>query len=126
MDLKVNKPEPIVLGKEVALFNRSVNVKQTIEALEAGQSFLIKDFYNNGLTLLDEIQKHLDKKYSDTSFKDQRDLDLAYHKLSSQLLIEVVNHKLPVTMAPSIGWFKLFYPENKNFVLTFLTKKQEN
>jgi hypothetical protein len=119
MDLKIKKPEPIELGKDVELFKRGVNVKQTIEALEAGKSFLIKEFYNNGLTLLDELQKHLDKKYSDETFKDQRDSDLEYHKLSSQLLIEVVNHKLPVTMAPSIGWFKIFYPENKSFVLTF-------
>ncbi len=119
MDIEVKKPEPIALGKEVALFKRGVNVKQTIIALEAGNSFLIKDFYNNGLTLLDELQKHLDKKYSDESFKDQRDADLEYHKLSSQLLIEVINHKLPVDMAPSIGWFKIFYPENKNFLLTF-------
>ena len=119
MDIQVNKPAPIELGKEVELFKRGVNVKQTIIALEAGKSFLIKDFYNNGLTLLDEIQKHLDKKYSDESFEDQRAADLEYHKLSSLLLIEVIDHKLPVDMAPSIGWFKLFYPENKNFLLTF-------
>jgi hypothetical protein len=119
MDITVNKPAPIAFGKKVELFKRGVNVKQTIEALEAGNSFLIKDFYNNGLTLLDEIQKHLDKKYSDESFKDQRDADLEYHQLSSLLLIEVKDHKLPVDMSPSIGWFKLFYPENKNFLLTF-------
>jgi len=52
---------------------------------------LIKDFYNNGLTLLDEIQKHLDRKYSDESFVDQRAADLECHKLSSFLLIEVID-----------------------------------
>ena len=119
MDIKVNKPAPIALGTEVELFKRGVNVKQTIIALEAGKTFLIKDFYNNGLTLLDEIQKYLDKKYSDESFKSQRDSDLEYRKLSSQLLIEVIDHKLPVDMSPSIGWFKLFYPDNKSFLLTF-------
>ena len=81
MDITVNKPAPIELGKEVELFKRGVNIKQTIEALEAGKSFIIKEFYNNGLTLLDELQKHLDKKYSDESFKDQRAADLEYHKL---------------------------------------------
>jgi len=119
MDITVNKPAPIELGKEVELFKRGVNIKQTIEALEAGKSFIIKEFYNNGLTLLDELQKHLDKKYSDESFKDQRAADLEYHKLSNLLLMEVIDHKLPATMAPNIGWFKLFYPENKNFLLTF-------
>ena len=114
MDIKVNKPAPIELGKEVEVFKRGVNVKQTIEALEAGKSFVIKEFYNNGLKLLDELQKHLDKKYSDESFKDQRAADLEYHKLSNLLLMEVIDHKLPATMAPNIGWFKLFYPENKN------------
>jgi hypothetical protein len=119
MEIKVNKPAPIAFGKEIELFKRGVSVKQTIIALEAGQAFLIKDFYNNGLTLLDEIQKHLDEKYSDESFQDQRAADAAYHKLSSLLLIEVANHKLTLSMSPSIGWFKLFYPENNNFLLTF-------
>ena len=119
MDIKVNKPTPIALDTKVELFKRGINVKQTIIALEAGETFLIKDFYNNGLTLLDEIQKHLDKKYSDESFKSQRDSDLEYRKLSSQLLIEVIDHKLPVDMSPSIGWFKIFYPDNKSFLLTF-------
>ena len=67
MDIKVNKPAPIALGTEVELFKRGVNVKQTIIALEAGKTFLIKDFYNNGLTLLDEIQKYLDLGISKAS-----------------------------------------------------------
>ena len=119
MNIEVNKPAPIAVGKEIESFKRGINVKQTIEALEAGTPILITEFYNNGLTLLNEIQKHLDKTYSNESFKDQRAYDSEYNKLSNLLLIEITDHKLTMNASPSIGWFKIFYPENKNFLLTF-------
>ena len=119
MNIDIIKPAPITAKKEIESFKRGVNVKQTIEALEAGTSILITEFYNNGLTLLNEIQKHLDNKYSSESFQDKRDYDAEYDKLSNLLLIDIVDHKLTTTMAPSIGWFKMFYPDNNNFLLTY-------
>ena len=109
MDIEVNKPEPIASGNKVEFFKRGTNVKKTIEDLEAGIPIVISEFYNNGLSLLRDIQKHLDNKYSNESFDQQRAYEAAYFKLSNLLLIEVVNHKLTVEMAPVIGWFKTFY-----------------
>ncbi len=51
-DIKVNKPEPILSGKQLELFNRTTDVKLTIKALEAGKPVLITAFYSNGLLLL--------------------------------------------------------------------------
>jgi hypothetical protein len=69
------------------------------------------------LTLLKELQIYLKRKGN--SFKEQRAYRDAYRKLSKLILIEIVDHKLIVKKAPSIGWLKTFYPETSDFLLTF-------
>jgi hypothetical protein len=118
-DINVNKPEPIVNEKQLELFNRATNVKQTIKALEAGKPVLITEFYSNGLLLLKELQVYLKRKLPNKSFKEQRKYRSEYHKLSNLILIEIVDHKLAVKKSPSIGWLKKLYPETSNFLLSF-------
>ena len=90
----INKPTPITSSKaQLELFNRSSDVKGTIRSLESGRPVLITAFYSNGLTLLKELQIHLKRKFSGTSFKDQRAYRDAYRKLSKLILIAIADHK---------------------------------
>lgn len=118
-DIAINKPEPIVSEKRLALFNRTTDIKLTIKTLEAGKSVLVTAFYSNGLLLLKELQIHLKKKYPSKSFQEQREYRSEYRKLSNLILIEIVDHKLAVKKSPSIGWLEKLYPETSDFLLSF-------
>lgn len=118
-DLEVNKPEPIASGKKTESFKRGTDVKYAIEVLEAGNPILITEFYSNGLSLLRELHTHLNRKFPNTSFQEQRVYRSEYRKLSNLILIEIVDHKLAVKKSPSIGWLEKLYPETSDFLLSF-------
>ncbi len=118
-DIEVNKPTPITSGKKAGLFNRSTHVQSAIKVLEAGNPILITEFFNNGLSLLRELKMHLNKKFPNKSFQEQREYRSEYYKLSNLILIEIVDHKLVVKKSPSIGWLKKLYPETSDLVLSF-------
>lgn len=118
-DIVINKPGPIVSGKELEVFHLSSDIKQTIKTLEAGKPVLITAFYSNGLLLLKELQTHLKRKFSNNSFQEQRNYRSAYQKLSNLILIEIREHKLIVKKAPVIGWLDKLYPETDDFLLPF-------
>ena len=118
-DIEVNKPEPIESGEKTAPFKRGTDVQLTIEALEAGNPILITEFYSNGLSLLHELREHLNRKFPNKSFQEQREYRSEYRKLSNLILIEIVDHKLKVKKAPMIGWFEKLYPEKSDFLLSF-------
>ena len=118
-DIDVNKPEPIVSGKPLELFNRATDVKLTIKVLEAGKPVLITAFYSNGLLLLKELHMHLKRKLPNKSYQEQREYRSEYRKLSNLILIEIVDHKLTVKKSPSIGWLEKLYPETSDFLLSF-------
>lgn len=118
-DIDVNKPEPIVIGEKLKSFNHGTEVGLTIEALEQGKSILIKEFYNDGTSLLHDLHKYLKLKSPNRSFQEQHQYRSEYHRLSNLILLEIVNQKLCVKKSPSIGWLEKFYPENNHFFLTF-------
>lgn len=118
-DLKVNRPEPIKPGLEIGSFNQKTDVKETIDALLAGEYVLIEGFYSNGLALLSELQSYLKKAHPNESFQEQRDFRAEYKKLSNLILIQVKEHKLSVKKAPWIGWLEKLYPETHDFLLPF-------
>jgi len=118
-DISINKPEPIVIEKEVISFDRGTDIKQTIETLEAGSPVLITAFYSNGMLLLKELQKYLKRKFPNKSFKEQRAYRSKYRELSHLILIEIVGNQLNVKKAPSIGWLEKLYPETTDFLLPF-------
>jgi SAM-dependent methyltransferase len=118
-DLKLNKPEPIALGERTERFNRGTSVKLALELLAAGKPVLITDFYNNGLSLLHELDMHLDRNFPNKSLEEQSEYQSEYDKLSNLILIEVKDHKLAVSNAPNIGWFEKLYPESGDFSLPF-------
>lgn len=119
IEVKVNKPNPILSKEKVVIYNRNVDVKSTIKALETGNNVLITEFYNNGSILIKELQQHLSEKLPNKSFKEQREFRLVYHKLSNLILIEIENHQLLVKKSPNIGWFEKLYPETKDLLLTY-------
>ena len=118
-DIAINRPEPIVAEKQLGFFDRSSNVNFTIKALEADKPVLITAFYSNGLLLLRALEMHLKRNLPNKSFQDQRAYRTEYHKLSNLILIEIVDHKLAVKKAPSIGWLEKLYPETTDFLLPF-------
>jgi hypothetical protein len=117
--INVNKPEPIVSGKQSILFDRNTDIKETMTALEAGKSVVVSAFYSNGLLLLNELKIYLKRRIPSKSFKEQREFRAKYHTMSNLILIEIVDHKLIAKKAPSIGWLEKLYPEQSNFFLTF-------
>lgn len=118
-DKKVNKPEPIAINKNLKSFKQGADVGSTIEDLIQGKSILISAFYNDGVSLLQEIHKYLKQKLPHTSFKEQQEYRSEYFRLSNLVLLEVVDQKLVAKKSPSIGWLEKFYPENDHFFLTF-------
>ena len=68
MSTNINKPEPIAIDKEISLFKYGTNIKSTIENLEAGKPILITEFYNNGISLLQDLHKYLKTKLPNKSF----------------------------------------------------------
>jgi hypothetical protein len=117
--IKINKPEPITSAKPKVVFDGTTDIKLSIEALEAGKQVLITAFYSNGLLLMKELKAHLQKKFSNTTFQEQREFRAAYHKLSNLVLIEIAGNKLALKKAPFIGWLEELYPEKSDFLLTF-------
>ncbi|SFZ90704.1 Methyltransferase small domain-containing protein [Flaviramulus basaltis] len=118
-DISVNKPEPFLPEQPLPQFNRSINVNRAIKGLEAGKPIMITEFYSNGLSLLKELQKHLKNKFPGNSFQEQRTFRSEFQKLSNLIYIQIVDHKLTVKKAPSIGWLVKLYPETSNFFLPF-------
>ena len=118
-DIDLNKPEPLVIGEKLKSFNHETEVGLTIEALEQGKSILIKEFYNDGISLLQDLHKYLKLKSPNRSFQEQHQYRSEYHRLSNLILLEIVNQKLCVKKSPSIGWLEKFYPENNHFFFTF-------
>lgn len=118
-DININKPEPIVSGKQLELFDGATDPRLAIEILEAGKSVLIAAFYNNGSLLLKELHRHLKRKLPNKSFQEQREYRSEYRKLSNLILIEIADHKLTVKKSPSIGWLEKLYPETSDFLLSF-------
>jgi len=118
-DLEINKPAPIPAGQKLNPFKSGAEVGPVIKALEQGKPILIKDLYSDGLSLLQELHKYLKLKVPNQSFQEQRKYRAEYHRLSNLVLLEVVDQKLSVKKAPSIGWLEKFYPDNKHFFLTF-------
>ena len=117
--LKVNRPSIIPSGVEMLSFVRETPIKDTIEALLAGEYVLVEEYFSNGLALLNALHQHLKMQYSDDTFQSQRKFRAAYRSLSNLIVIEVKDHQLNVKKAPSIGWLAKLYPEITDFVLPF-------
>ncbi len=119
MDIKPNRPEPIVSEIEVVPFKKRTSPKMAIDALLEGDYILIIDFYSSGLRLLSELKKYVKHKYPDKSFQGQRDFRSVFHELSNKVLLDISDNKLSVKKAPEIGWLKKLYPEINDFALPF-------
>ncbi len=116
-EIQVNRPKPIS-DVEVVPFNKGENPQFALDDLVEGYYVLVLDFYSTGLAILRELKKYLNKKYTDQSFKGQREYRSEYHELSNRLLLEVNNQKLSVKKAPEIGWLKILYPDLEGFLLS--------
>ncbi|MEO8934325.1 MAG: methyltransferase [Xanthomarina sp.] len=118
-DIKVNKPEPIAIGENLKTFKYGVKVGSTIKALEQGEFILIEEFYQDGIFLIKELHNYLKSKLPNNTFQEQRIYRSEFHRLSSLILLEIVDHKISVKKSPDIGWLEKLYPENGHFFLTF-------
>lgn len=117
--LKVNKPYPITSEIDVVPYKKNDNPKHAVEDLLEGYKIIVLDLYSTGLSILNELKKHLRKKYKDTSFKNERNFRNEFHKLSNKVLLEIRNSKLVVKKSPKIGWFDILYSDIDEFLLSF-------
>ncbi|MDA3952017.1 MAG: methyltransferase [Bacteroidales bacterium] len=117
--IQADRPEPITSNIDVVPYKRRMDPQIAIEALVDGYHVLIVDFYSSGLTILSELKNYLKNKYTDQSFREQRDFRSEFRELSHRLLLLVNNNKLVVRKAPEIGWLKTLYPELNEFLLPF-------
>ena len=116
---QVNKPEPIATGTKAIPFVRGTDVAATIEALKQGEFVVVKERYSDGVTLLKELHRNLKLTLPHKSLPEQRAYRAEYFKVSNRVWLEIVDQKLGVKKAPSIGWLEKLYPENNHFYLSF-------
>ncbi len=114
-----DKPEIVTSEIEVVSFFNKMDPREIISELIEGNYVLIEDFYNNGLQVLEELKKGLRRNHKSKNFQGQRDYRAAFRKASHRLLVMVVDHKLEVKKAPEIGWLKILYPEDNEFLISF-------
>lgn len=118
-ELDVNRPEPIALDNKLILFTPESDFGSTIKSLLNGEKILIRDYFSDGIALLQEIHNYLKLKLPNKSFEEQRSYRSEYHRLSNLVLLEIVNQKLLAKKSPEIGWLEKLYSENNHFLLTF-------
>ena len=108
--IEVNKPAPILTDATMLTFREGEDLRATIGALERGEYVWINMLYSDGIFLLKELHRYLEKKLPNKTFKEQQAYRSEYHRLSNLVLLEVVDQKLTVAKSPSIGWLKKLYP----------------
>jgi len=118
-DLKLNKPEPIAISEKLHSYQYGSEVGATIAMLKQGKKVLVKEFYSDGLTLLEELHRDLKQTMSNKTLQEQHVYRSEYRKFSNLILLEVKNQQLVVKKSPSIGWLKIFYPDDAHFYLSF-------
>jgi predicted RNA methylase len=118
-ELKLNKPEPIAADEKLINYQYGSEVGATIATLKHGKQILVKELYSDGLTLLEELHRDLKLTFPNKSLQEQHAYRAEYRKLSNLILLEILDQQLVVKKSPSIGWLKLFYPDDDHFYLSF-------
>ena len=117
--MKPNRPDIITNEIEAISFYGKTDVKQIVLEMISGKYVLVEKLYSNGLVVLAELKRSLSRKYSDKSFKGQREYRSAFREASHRLLLKVKNNKLRVKKSPNIGWLELLYPDISEFYISF-------
>lgn len=117
--IRPHRPEPISAHLEVVAYRRRMPPGEALEALLAGYTVLIVDFFSSGLAVLKAVKDHVNKQYRDSSFLGQREQRAAYRSLSHRVVLQIKDNQLVVRKAPEIGWLQILYPDMKDFVLPF-------
>lgn len=117
--IEVNKPAPISTKVERVTFRKGEDLNAAIKTLERGEYVWINRLYSDGIFLLKELHRYLEKRIPNKTFKEQQAYRTEYHRLSNLVLLEVMDKKLTVAKSPSIGWLEKLYPDNNHFLLSF-------
>ncbi|MCE7734171.1 MAG: methyltransferase [Candidatus Heimdallarchaeota archaeon] len=117
--LEPDRPEIITSDIEVNSFYNKMNPHEILPELIEGEYVLIEDYYSDGLMVLGALKNNLKRKFSNQSFQGQRDYRSAFRDASHRLLLMVIDHKLEVLKAPEIGWLKILYPKESEFLISF-------
>jgi len=59
MELKADRPEPIISDIDVVPFKRRMDPQVAVDALIDGYYVLIDDYYSSGIFVLNELKKYL-------------------------------------------------------------------
>ena len=117
--IQADRPDIITTEIEAIHFYRKMDTEATVVDMIAGKYVLVKEFYSNGLQVLNELRRNLLLKHKDKSFQGQRDYRTAFRKASHRLLLKVKENKLIVKKSPDFGWLELLYPDVSEFYVSF-------
>ncbi|MCY3413952.1 MAG: class I SAM-dependent methyltransferase [Candidatus Heimdallarchaeota archaeon] len=118
-NLKPTVPEIIISEVEVFSYYDMMDPLICIPELMKGNYVLVEDFYHNGLQVLEALTAVLREQKTGGSYQHERSFRNTYRKASQKLLLLVIDHELVVRKAPQIGWFKRFYPDDEQFLISF-------
>jgi len=93
--------------------------QEVIDDLIAGRYVLVEDYFHNGLEVLHELRKEFQNQMDNSSYAKERQFRKAYKQASNRLLLMISDHELEVKKSPTIGWFKEFFPEEDQFLISF-------
>ena len=117
--IKADKPNIITSEINAIGFYRKMDEKATVKEMVEGRYVIVEEYFSNGLQILKELKRNLLLKYTDKSFKGQREYRSAFRKASLRLLLKIEDNEITVKKAPNIGWLKLLYPEISKFYISF-------
>ena len=117
--IQADRPNIITSEIDAIGFYRKMDTEVTVKEMISGKYVLVEEYFSNGLQVLSELKKTLQRTYDDTSFQGQRDYRSAFREASHRLLLKVRDNKLTVKKSPDIGWLELLYPETEEFYVSF-------
>ena len=120
-NLQPNIPEIITDGVvEVTSYYHGMEPLHVVDDLIEGKYVLIEDYFHNGLEVLQELRKQLKNLQEDNNnYHEEREFRKNYREASNRLLLMITDHEIEVKKAPEIGWFKIFFPDEDQFLISF-------
>lgn len=118
-NLVPNKPDIITNNIECLVFSEGMDPEDAVFGLRNGQFVLVDDDYQHGQQILEKLKFNIQTEHPQQDYKEQRKYRSKYREASHQLLVSVINDKIPLLNAPKIGWLQILYPKHQNFFISY-------
>ena len=117
--LQPEKPQILKKTTQGVYFQQKMKISIAVTSLINNKYVIVEDFYYTGLKILEQLKKELKKNNNNDNFNDQRKFRSLFRDASHKLLLLVEKNQLVVKNSPSIGWLKLLYPKDTDFLISF-------